>query len=155
MRFATRTDSLIAQPELAVGLTPGGGGSQFLTNLIGRGRAMEYILAAKDITACEAERIGWVNKSFETSADMYAYIDQLTSRLRLFPLTGLHEAKKSINRASVPTSEDINAEAVGFYKQMADPLVQQAMQRMAVVLGNKSLLEVELNLTDRAPAFYQ
>ncbi|KAH8651775.1 ClpP/crotonase-like domain-containing protein [Ilyonectria robusta] len=155
MRFATRTDTLIAQPELGVGLIPGGGGSQFLTNLIGRGRAMEYILAAKDITASEAEKIGWVNKAFETSADMYAYVDQLTSRLRLFPLTALHEAKKSINRISAPTFEDIYAEAVAFSKQVADPLTQQAMQRSAAVFGNMSLLEAELNLSDWAPAFYQ
>ncbi|KAM5354604.1 hypothetical protein ACJ41O_001251 [Fusarium nematophilum] len=148
--------AILAGPnKLGVGLIPGGGGSQFLTNLIGRGRAMEYILAAKDITASEAEKIGWVNKAFETSADMYAYVDQLTSRLRLFPLTALHEAKKSINRISAPTFEDIYAEGVAFSKQIADPLTQQAMQRSAAVLGNMSLLEAELNLTDWAPAFYQ
>jgi enoyl-CoA hydratase/carnithine racemase len=36
MRFATKNDTLIGQPEVGSGLIPGGGGSQFLPGLIGK-----------------------------------------------------------------------------------------------------------------------
>lgn len=62
MRFATKYETLLGQIEVATGLIPGGGGSQHLPGLIGRGLAMEYILSGKDINAQDAERIGWINK---------------------------------------------------------------------------------------------
>ncbi|KAF7555572.1 hypothetical protein G7Z17_g2053 [Cylindrodendrum hubeiense] len=155
MRFATKTDTLFGQPEVGTGLFPGGGGSQFLPGLIGRGRAMEYILSSKDITAGDAEKIGWINKAFDTSAEMYTYIDQLTSRLRLFPLTALYGAKKSINRASAPTFKDIVADGISFRKQLADPLAQAAAKKSAALLANRSQFEVELILPDVLPLLYQ
>ncbi|KAH7017213.1 ClpP/crotonase-like domain-containing protein [Ilyonectria destructans] len=154
MRFATKNDTFFGQPEVGTGLFPGGGGSQFLPGLIGRGRAMEYILSSNDITAADAEKIGWINKAFDTSADMYTYIDQLTSRLRLFPLTALYGAKKSINRASTPSFEDIVADGIAFREQLADPLAQAAARRSAALLSNQSQFDVELNLPAVLPALY-
>jgi enoyl-CoA hydratase/carnithine racemase len=155
MRFATRTETLLGQPEVGVGLTPGGGGGQFLTHLIGRGRAMEYILTSKDITADEAERIGWVNKAFETSSDMYAYIEGLTSRIRLFPLKSLGEAKKAIDRASAPSLEDVYAEAEAFSRVVNEPLTQQVQARSAEVIASIGLVDAELNLGEFMPKFYE
>jgi enoyl-CoA hydratase/carnithine racemase len=48
------------QPEVAVGIIPGGGGTQRLPRLIGAGRAADLILSARVIAADEAERIGLV-----------------------------------------------------------------------------------------------
>lgn len=155
MRFATKTETLLSQPEVGVGLTPGGGGAQFLTHLIGRGRAMEYILSAKDITADEAERIGWINKAFETSADMYAYIEGLTSRIRLFPLNCLGEAKRLIDRASAPSFEDVKAEAEAFSRVVVQPVTQQIQAKSAEVIGSIGLLDSELKLGELMPKFYK
>ncbi|MEX1062610.1 MAG: enoyl-CoA hydratase-related protein [Balneolaceae bacterium] len=49
-------------PEVSLGLIPGYGGTQRLPLLIGRGRALEYILTADKITADQAEKIGLVNR---------------------------------------------------------------------------------------------
>ena len=155
MRFATKIDTLLGQPEVGSGLFPGGGGSQFLPGLIGRGLAIEYILSSKDIDACEAERIGWINKAFDTTADMYAYIDQLTSRLRLFPQSALYGAKKSINLRSAPTREDILHDATTFGKQLANPIVQELGAKAQALTQDFSSIDVELNLGEVIPQLYQ
>jgi enoyl-CoA hydratase len=48
-------------PEVSLGLIPGYGGTQRLTQLVGRGKAIELIVTADMITAGEAEKIGLVN----------------------------------------------------------------------------------------------
>jgi enoyl-CoA hydratase/carnithine racemase len=50
------------QPEVKLGLLPGGGGTQRLPRLVGKGRALQLILSGEVITAQEAHRIGLVNE---------------------------------------------------------------------------------------------
>ena len=50
------------QPEVALGLVPGGGGTQRLPRLVGKGRALQLILSGEMIGAQEAYRIGLVNE---------------------------------------------------------------------------------------------
>jgi enoyl-CoA hydratase/carnithine racemase len=55
MRFATRETAIFGQPEAATGVSPGAGGIQHLTRLMGRGRALEVMLGAQDYDAELAE----------------------------------------------------------------------------------------------------
>src|SRR5712671_2430410 len=48
MRFASRENTRLGQPEVGVGLHPGGGGTERLPHLVGRGRALEIVLGAND-----------------------------------------------------------------------------------------------------------
>jgi enoyl-CoA hydratase/carnithine racemase len=50
------------QPEVKLGLVPGGGGTQRLPRLVGKGRALQLILTGETISAQEAYRIGLVNE---------------------------------------------------------------------------------------------
>jgi enoyl-CoA hydratase len=60
VRFAAENAKL-GQPEVKLGLVPGYGGTQRLPRLVGRGRALELLLAGDPIPAVEAHRIGLVN----------------------------------------------------------------------------------------------
>src|SRR6202023_552180 len=61
IRIAVET-ARFGQPEVALGLIPGGGGTQRLPRLIGKGRALQLILSGEMISAQEAYRIGLVNE---------------------------------------------------------------------------------------------
>ncbi len=61
MRIAAE-QARFGQPEVKLGLLPGGGGTQRLPRLVGKGRAMQLILTGETISAHEAYRIGLVNE---------------------------------------------------------------------------------------------
>ena len=61
IRIAVETAKL-GQPEVKLGLIPGGGGTQRMPRLIGKGRALQLILSGEMISAQEAYRVGLVNE---------------------------------------------------------------------------------------------
>ena len=61
MRLAS-TNAKLGQPEVKLGIIPGYGGTQRLPRLVGKGIAMQMVLAGEMITAEEAHRIGLVNE---------------------------------------------------------------------------------------------
>ena len=61
VRIAVDT-AKFGQPEVTLGLPPGGGGTQRLPRLVGKGRALQLILTGEPISAQEAYRIGLVNE---------------------------------------------------------------------------------------------
>jgi enoyl-CoA hydratase len=61
IRIAADTAKL-GQPEINLGIIPGYGGSQRLSRLVGRGRALELLLTGDQISAAEAYRLGLVNR---------------------------------------------------------------------------------------------
>jgi enoyl-CoA hydratase len=61
LRIAAESAQL-GQPEINLGIIPGYGGTQRLSRLVGKGRALELMLTGAPISAAEAERIGLVNR---------------------------------------------------------------------------------------------
>lgn len=138
MRFATTTHTLMGQPEIGLGIIPGAGGNNFLPRLIGRGRAMEYILSGNDIGAVEAAAIGWINKAFESTPEMYAHIDALISRFVLFSLPAIGLAKQSINAATKPTLAELMADADRFIQTLVNPDVPTLIGITLELSGNQT-----------------
>ena len=66
MRIAAE-HAKFGQPEVKLGLLPGGGGTQRLPRLVGKGRALQLILTGETISAQEAYRIGLVNEVVPTA----------------------------------------------------------------------------------------
>jgi enoyl-CoA hydratase/carnithine racemase len=72
-RFMSRA-ATIGQPEVLVGILPGGGGTQRLTRRIGVSKALELMLTGRRIYADEAERIGYVHRACDPDELMPAAI---------------------------------------------------------------------------------
>ncbi|PWJ26278.1 enoyl-CoA hydratase/carnithine racemase [Branchiibius hedensis] len=80
MRFAALDTAKMAHPEAALGIVPGGGGTQFLPRLTGRARALEIILGGGLIDASTAERYGLVNRALP-DAQLDDFVDSLARRI--------------------------------------------------------------------------
>jgi len=95
IRIASDT-SRFGQPEILLGIIPGGGGTQRLARLVGVGKAKELILTGNLIDAQEALRLGLINQIAPASelADMVMSMAQHLAKQS--PLA-LKWAKKSIN----------------------------------------------------------
>ena len=67
LRFGSER-AVLGQPEVAMGILPGAGGTARLPHLLGRSRALEVILTGRDVGAEEAVRIGWLDRAFPHEA---------------------------------------------------------------------------------------
>lgn len=121
MRFAARGKAVFGQPEIALGILPGAGGTARLTRLLGRARASEIILGGDDFSAEEAERYGWINRALPP-AELPAFVERLARRIASFPALALQEAKRAIQAVSDGTTEgDLLIEQRAFDRLMGDP----------------------------------
>jgi len=98
LRIASETASF-GQPEINLGIIPGGGGTQRLTRLVGEGRAMELILTGEIINAHTAYNIGLVN-SVVPAADLEAKTMELANRIAEKSPIALRMAKEAVKLAS-------------------------------------------------------
>jgi len=87
-------------PEVSLGLIPGYGGTQRLTELIGKGRAMEMILTADMINADEAYRTGLVNHVYEAE-ELLTKASELLKKIMTRSPFALGCAIRAINATSV------------------------------------------------------
>ena len=102
MRFASSENTQLGQPEVAVGLHPGGGGTERLPPLVGRGRALEIILSGNDFDGETAERYGYVNRALP-DAELDGFVNALARRIASFDRRAIASAKTLVNRVSLPS----------------------------------------------------
>ncbi len=146
LRFGAMGRAVLAQPEVALGIIPGGGGTQRLPRLVGRGRALEIILGCEDFDAELAERYGYINRALP-AGDLSSFVDWLARRIASFPPEAIALAKASVDAAELPTREGLLEEAHAFQQLLA---TRAARERMAAFLAaGGQTPEMELNLGAR------
>jgi enoyl-CoA hydratase/carnithine racemase len=102
------------QPEVTLGLIPGGGGTQRLPRLVGKGRALQLILSGEMIGAQEAYRIGLVNE-IVPAADLIARAEAILKKIASKAPIAIKLALEAANKgAETSQSEGLLLEAAYF-----------------------------------------
>jgi enoyl-CoA hydratase/carnithine racemase len=120
MRFAGRQSALFGNPEVGVGLVPGGGALEWLPRMIGRSRALEFLLSGDDFDADIAERYGWVNRTLDDDK-LDAFVDAFVRRLASFDREALGAVKAQVNRFGMPTAAELKSSTDIFFSALAWP----------------------------------
>ena len=126
LRIAARSARL-SQPEVALGIIPGAGGTQRLTRLVGRARALEVILGCADVTGDEAAAIGYVNRVVDDD-QLVPEVRRLAERIAAMPAAAVAAAKAAVNAAVGDPDPGFALEAEAFRRTLTDD-VRQRMQR--------------------------
>src|ERR1700694_1288336 len=129
MRFASRENTRLGQPEVGVGVHPGGGGTERLPHLVGRGRALEIILGANDFDGVTAERYGYVNRALP-DAELDGFVDALARRIASFDRRALAAAKNLLNQVSLPSADGLLDALNAFQTALTWPETQQRIQAL-------------------------
>ena len=130
MRFASREKAILSHFEVGIGIVPGGGPMARLPRLMGRGRALEVLLGADDISGDLAERYGYVYRSFP-DAELDTFVDSLAKRIASFDKQALSETKRFADVASLPPDYEIAPEwDVSFASIMRAPAQERIKKLM-------------------------
>jgi enoyl-CoA hydratase/carnithine racemase len=151
MRFASRQNALFGNPEVGVGLIPGGGALEWLPRLVGRSRALEFVLSADDFDADIAERYGWVNRTLD-DGDLDAFVDTLVRRLASFERDTLGAAKAQVNRFGMPTAAELQSSNEMIFPMLALPDAQARRPKLRGI-GYGVPSDFELNFGRYLPSF--
>lgn len=108
IRFAGGA-ATFGQPELTIGIIPGGGGTQRLPRLVGRGKAAELIFEGRIIDSDEAGQIGLVQRVYE-DADLLPETISFADRIAAHSSEVLRAAKTAILGSEVPLAEGLALE---------------------------------------------
>ena len=130
MRFASRENTLLGQPEVGVGVNPGGGATERLPLLVGRGRALEIALGANDFDGDTAERYGYVNRALP-DAELDGFVDALARRIASFDRRAIAAAKNLVNQVSLPSADRLLDSITSFEKALT---WRETLQRIQALL---------------------
>ena len=116
------------QPEVNLGIIPGSGGTQRLTHLLGKHRAMELVLTGEAINATEAERLGLVNRVLPVELFLEE-AKNIARKIAAKPVLAIKAAKQAVLKAAnTPLDEGLDYERKSFYLLFASEDRREGMQ---------------------------
>jgi enoyl-CoA hydratase/carnithine racemase len=142
MRFAACGRAVLAQPEVALGIIPGGSGTQRLPRLMGRSRALEVILGCDDFDADTAERYGWVNRALPPA--LLGPRRAARPSDRVVPGGGDRARQGLVDAAELPTSAGLLEEAHYFNQALATTAAERRMRWFLESGGQTPEVECDL-----------
>ncbi len=103
------------QPEVNLGIIPGSGGTQRLTRLLGKHRAMEMVLTGDIVNAPDAERFGLVNRVVPVEL-LLEEAKNVAKKIAAKPALAIKEAKEAVLKAANSSlDEGLEFERKAFY----------------------------------------
>ncbi|MBX9974728.1 enoyl-CoA hydratase/isomerase family protein [Cytobacillus firmus] len=128
----------VGLPEVGLGIMPGAGGTQRLSRIIGKGKAMELILTGDVINAAEAERLNLISKAVPQE-ELMDTAKEYARRIRLKGPLALRMAKAAVNRGA-----DMEMETALYLEKLAQ----------TILIGSEDKLEgTQAFLEKRTPQF--
>jgi enoyl-CoA hydratase/carnithine racemase len=129
LRFASLENAIFGQPEVGSGMFPGGGALERLPLLVGRARALEIILGSNDFDAATAAEYGWINRALPDD-ELDDFVETLARRIASFDKAALAEAKRLVNRRTLPRAEDLVETQDSFLAAFSWPSLQERGSRL-------------------------
>jgi len=106
--------SRIGQTESALGIIPGAGGTQRLPRLIGKAKAMRFLIESTRLSAKEAEAVGWVDMAVAPD-EFQPAVDALAAKLAKAATFAIAMIKDAVQRGyDLPLDEALEIEAGNF-----------------------------------------
>ena len=137
-----------ASIEDSLGLDVGGGGQLYLGSLIGKGRALEYLTAAKAFDGPTGATLGLFNHYYN-SADALRYASkELAGRIALLPAGGLTATKASLGTLLNPSAKMIEDDANAFFELVSTPEAQALLHKVLAASENQTNVAFELGAPD-------
>ena len=152
LRFASREKAVFGQPEVGAGMIPGGGALERLPLLVGRARALEIVLGSDDFDAETAAQYGWINRALPDD-ELDDFVETLARRIASFDKAALAEAKRLVNRRTLPRAEDLIETQDRFLAAFSWPSLQTRgarLRRRAAEVGRDFELRLGHYLVDLA-----
>ena len=143
MRFGALGRAVLSQPEVAIGIIPGGSGTQRLPRVMGRARALEVVLGCDDLPADLAERYGYINRALPPD-EIGPFVERMAYRIATFPAEAIALAKASVDSAELPMVEGLLEEAHYFNQSVATDEAQRRMRKFLELEGQTRGAELDL-----------
>lgn len=136
-RFASE-NAVFSFPEITFGIIPGFGGTQRLTQLLGKTKSLEYLMTGKRILAADAERMGLVSEVVSYKEEMLKKAKKWLTAIANNADLALGMLVTCVNAAETPDENGFQTEANGFancFKQ------SNLKERLMGIVNKQDLLE--------------
>ncbi|WP_431896556.1 enoyl-CoA hydratase/isomerase family protein [Micromonospora haikouensis] len=145
LRYASREQAIFCQPEVGFGLVPGAGGTERLTHLLGRDRALEVLLTGQDYDADRAAQYGWVTRAIP-DAELDDFVTAVARRIASFDKQAITAVKTQVNRSTLPPEENLLASFVESARSTTGPGVEARGRAVGKLIARIGIDDLERNL---------